>query len=117
MINGGAHAGKNASDIQEFLVVPVGADNITDAVFANSKVHKRIGELIKVKDKSFTGGKGDEGGWTPNLSNYEALEIQAQACEDVGDELGFSIRPSLDLAPSGLWDVEKEVYVNPLLDP
>ena len=111
MINGGAHAGKNAPDIQEFLVVPVGADNITDAVFANSKVHKRIGDLIKVKDNSFTGGKGDEGGWAPNLSNYDALEIQAQACEDVSNELDFIIRPSLDLAPSGLWDNEKEVYV------
>ena len=110
MINGGAHAGKKAPDIQEFLVVPVGARNITEAVFANSSIHKRIGELIASKDKLFTGGKGDEGGWAPNLSNYEALEIQAKACEEVGDELGIEIRPSLDLAPSGLWNEAKEVY-------
>lgn len=110
MINGGAHAGKKAPDIQEFLVVPVGARNITEAVFANSRVHKRIGELIASKDNLFTGGKGDEGGWAPNLSNYEALEIQAKACEEVGDELGIEIRPSLDLAPSGLWNEAKEVY-------
>lgn len=110
MINGGAHAGKNAPDIQEFLVVPIGAQNITEAVFANASVHKRIGELIKVKDKLSTGGKGDEGGWAPNLSNYEALEIQSRACEEISDETGIQIRPSLDLAPTGLWDGSKYDY-------
>jgi len=110
MINGGAHAGKNAPDIQEFLVVPVGAKNITEAVFANSSVHKKIGELIKVKDGQFTGGKGDEGGWAPNLSNYEALEIQSRACEEISDETGIKVRPSLDLAPSELWDGSKYIY-------
>lgn len=110
MINGGAHAGRNAPDIQEFLVVPIGAQNITDAVFANSSVHKKIGEFIKVKDSSFTGGKGDEGGWAPNLSNYEALEIQSKACEEVTDELGIEVRPSMDIAASSLWDGSKYLY-------
>jgi len=58
MINGGAHAGINAPDIREFLVVPVGAETITEAVFTNVNVHKKIRELIQIKDKSFTGGKG-----------------------------------------------------------
>lgn len=111
MINGGAHAGKNAPDIQEFLVVPVGARDVTEAVFANSKVHKRIGELIRAKDSTFTGGKGDEGGWAPNLTNGDALEIQAEACEEVGDELGIEIRPSMDIASSSLWDEKQEKYV------
>ncbi len=111
MINGGAHAGKNAPDIQEFLVVPVGARDVTEAVFANSKVHKRIGELIRAKDSTFTGGKGDEGGWAPNLTNGDALEIQAKACEEVGDELGIEIRPSMDIASSSLWDEKQEKYV------
>ncbi len=84
MMNGGAHAGVNAPDIQEFLIVPVGANNITEAVFANSAVHKKLKELIQTKDSLFTGGKGDEGGWIPNVSNDIALEIQAQACEEVG---------------------------------
>lgn len=110
MINGGAHAGKNAPDIQEFLVLPVGANNITEAVFANTSVHKKIGEYIKATDKTFTGGKGDEGGWAPNLSNEEALEIQARSCEEVSDETGVKIRPSLDLAPSGLWNGREYVY-------
>ena len=110
MINGGAHAGKNAPDIQEFLVLPVGARNITEAVFANSSVHKKIGELIKAKDATFTGGKGDEGGWAPNLTNEEALSIQAKACEEVGNEIGIEIRPCLDMAASEMWDGSKYVY-------
>ena len=97
MMNGGAHAGPNAPDIQEFLVVPVGASDITEAVFAN--------------DSGFTGGKGDEGGWIPNITNDQALEIQAQACEEVGDELGFIIKPGLDMASSEFWREEEEKYV------
>ena len=111
MMNGGAHAGINAPDIQEFLVVPVGASNITEAVFANASIHKKLKELIAKKDSNFTGGKGDEGGWIPNISNDAALEIQSQACEEVGDELGISIRPALDMASSEFWDADKGKYV------
>ena len=111
MMNGGAHAGINAPDIQEFLVVPVGAKNVGDAIFANAAVHKKLKELIQAKDSNFTGGKGDEGGWVPNITNADALEIQAQACQEVGDELGIEIRPSLDMAASELWDENKQKYV------
>lgn len=111
MMNGGAHAGPNAPDIQEFLVVPVGANDMAEAVFANVAVHKRLKELISKKDPNFTGGKGDEGSWIPNITNDQALEIQAQACEEVGDELGILIRPGLDMASSEFWDSEKEKYV------
>lgn len=111
MINGGAHAGKNAPDIQEFLVIPVGAENITEAVFTNISVHRKIKELIQVKDSSFTGGKGDEGGWAPNLTSGDALEIQVKACQDVSDETGVLVKPALDMAASEMWDAEKEVYI------
>ena len=111
MINGGAHAGKNAPDIQEFLVVPVGAETITEAVFTNVNVHKKIRELIQTKDKSFTGGKGDEGGWAPNLTNHEAIEIQVKACETVSDETGVLVKPSMDMAASEFWNAETEEYV------
>ncbi|MDR3290565.1 MAG: phosphopyruvate hydratase [Methanobrevibacter sp.] len=111
MMNGGAHAGINAPDIQEFLIVPIGAKNITEAIFANTTVHKRLKELIQEKDSLFTGGKGDEGGWVPNITNDAALEIQSQACEEVGNELGISIKPSLDMASSELWDKTQQKYV------
>ena len=111
MMNGGAHAGVNAPDIQEFLVVPTGARNIVEGVFANASIHKKLKELIQSKDSNFTGGKGDEGGWIPNINNDTALEIQAQACEEVGDELGIEIRPALDMAASEFWDNDKQKYV------
>ncbi len=111
MMNGGAHAGVNAPDIQEFLVVPIGATSISEAIFANAAVHKRLKELIQTKDSNFTGGKGDEGGWVPNITNHDALEIQARACEEVGDELGILIRPSLDMAASELWNADEQKYV------
>lgn len=110
MINGGAHAGKNAPDIQEFLVIPTGANTFYEAVLTNSKVHTRIGELITKKDSCFTKGKGDEGGWAPNLSNYQCLEIQSIACEEITDETGICVRPGLDLAPSNMWNGSKYVY-------
>ena len=111
MINGGAHAGRNAPDIQEFLVIPVGAQNITEAVFTNVNVHRKIRELIQAKDKSFTGGKGDEGGWAPNLTSQEALEIQYESCKSVSDETGVEVKPALDMAASEMWDSEEETYI------
>ncbi len=111
MMNGGAHAGINAPDIQEFLVVPIGATTVVEGIFANAAVHKRLKELIQTKDPNFTGGKGDEGGWVPNITNDSALEIQAKACEEVGDELGIEIRPSLDMAASELWNASEQKYV------
>ena len=111
MMNSGAHAGVNAPDIQEFLVVPTGANSVVEAVFANASVHKRLKELIQTKDSNFTGGKGDEGGWVPNITNDAALEIQAKACEEIGDELGIEIRPSLDMAASELWNADEQKYV------
>lgn len=111
MINGGAHAGRNAPDIQEFLVIPVGAENIQEAVFTNVNVHRKIREYIQAKDSSFTGGKGDEGGWAPNLTNEEALEIQVKACQTVSDETGVEVKPALDMAASEMWDPSQEMYV------
>ena len=111
MINGGAHAGKNAPDIQEFLVLPVWATDITEAVFTNTAVHRRIREKIQAKDALFTGGKGDEGGWAPNLTNQEALEIQATSCEEISDETGVSVKPCLDMAASEFWDADQEKYI------
>ena len=111
MINGGAHAGTNAPDIQEFLVIPVGASNITEAITTNINVHRRIKAKIQEKDKTFTGGKGDEGGWAPNLTNEEALEIQFTSCEEVSDETGVLVKPGLDVASSEFWNEKEQKYV------
>ena len=111
VLGGGKHAGKRAPDIQEFLSLPVGAKSMTEAIFTNVKVHKRIRELIEKKDATFTGGKGDEGAWAPNLNNEEALEALSKACEEVSQETGVLTRPCLDVAASSLFDEERGVYI------
>jgi len=111
MINGGAHAGTNAPDIQEFLVIPVGASNIMEAMETNINVHRRIKEKIQATDSTFTGGKGDEGGWAPNLTNEQALEIQTSSCEEITDETGVEVRPGLDVASSEFWNESEQKYI------
>lgn len=111
VLGGGAHAGGEAPDIQEFLCLPMGARSFLDAAFANARVHKRVGEILRSQDPSFTKGKGDEGAWAPRLGNLEALEVVAKACEEVGEEVGFELRPALDLAASGLYDTRRRAYV------
>lgn len=110
VLGGGKHAGARAPDIQEFLVLPLGAKNITDAVFTNSMVHKRVGRLLEKRDPTFTRGKGDEGAWAPNLDNWRALEIVAGVCEEVSNETGVLVRPGLDMAASSLFDPKRNVY-------
>jgi enolase len=91
-------------------VLPVGARKVSEAVFVNAEVHKRVGKLIEKADKTFTGGKGDEGAWAPNLGNEKTLELVSKACEEVSGEVGIEIRPSLDVAASSIYDPGKNVY-------
>lgn len=110
VIGGGEHAGHKAPDIQEFLILPVGADGFRQAAFGNARVHDLARSLILKKDNAFTGGKGDEGGWAPNLNDHEALEIIKKACSIASNELGFEIRMGLDVAASSIYDVENMEY-------
>ena len=111
VIGGGAHAGKQAPDFQEFQAMPVGAGSFVDAASANSHVHKSSKALIEAKDMTFTGGKGDEGAWAPNLDNIQTLDILAEACKQVSDEIGFEVRPSIDVAASGLYHERRKKYI------
>lgn len=111
VLGGGKHAGKRAPDIQEFLVLPVGAKNVREAVSTNAKAHKKIRELIEKKDATFAGGKGDEGAWAPNLDNRAAMEIVSQVCEEISEETGVLTRPCLDVAASSLFDESMGRYV------
>lgn len=111
VLGGGKHAGRTAPDIQEFLVLPVGAKGFELAASANAEVHKRVRKLIETKDKTFTGGKGDEGAWAPNLDDRDALEVVSRSCEEISDEVGFKVRPALDVAASSLYDERGKKYV------
>jgi enolase len=110
-ISGGQHALGKSPDIQEFLVLPHGADSFQEAALANARVHKKIGEALRKKDPSFTGGKSDEGAWTASIGNTEALDILANACEETGNESGFECGLGVDVAASSMWNGKGKKYV------
>jgi len=107
VIGGGAHAA-NATDIQEFLIVPTGALNSEEAVFANSSVHKKIKELLIEQGKGC--GKGDEGAWAPRIDDIEAFELITEAVLSVSDDLMIEINLGIDVAASEMWKDETYVY-------
>ena len=111
VIGGGKHAFGNATDIQEFLVLPLGANSFLDAAKANAAIHRKLKKILSKIDQTFTGGKGDEGAWAPNISNDQALEALTTACKEVSEEFGFECRAGVDVAASSLWDPEEKVYV------
>ena len=111
VLGGGKHAMGKTTDIQEYLVIPLKARNFLEAAQANIMVHEKVGALLRKNDKTFSGGKGDEGAWAPNIKNEEALKIVAKACEVVSVELDLECRPCLDVAASSFWDPKEQVYV------
>ena len=110
-ISGGQHARGKAPDIQEFLVLPHGAETFLEAATANTQVHRKIGDALKKKSASFSGGKSDEGAWIANIDNAEAFETMASACEEVGNEMNFECGFGIDVASSSLWKEKEEKYV------
>ncbi len=100
VIGGGAHAA-DATEIQEFLVVPTGAAGAEEAVFANAAVHRRVRDLLKAGGK--TCGKGDEGAWAPRITDQEAFEIVTDAIGQVSDDLDIEVRMGIDVAASQFW--------------
>lgn len=110
VLGGGMHAGEGSTDIQEFLSYPKGASNIRECINANLLVHKNIKNLVSKSDSNFSGGKGDEGAWAPNLSNDEALNVVHEATTMASDTLGFEILFGLDVASSSLWKEKDQIY-------
>ncbi|MEM3084567.1 MAG: enolase C-terminal domain-like protein, partial [Nitrososphaerales archaeon] len=111
VLGGGAHAGPGTPDIQEFLVVPMGAKNISEALQMNFEVHKEVKSVIERKDKEFTYGRGDEGAWAPKMNNVQALDAVEKACGNCGFKLGKDIAMGVDFATSSLWDPKVKAYV------
>ena len=100
VIGGGAHAA-NATEIQEFLVVPGGAADAEEAVFANAAVHRIVKDLLK--KKGIAAGKGDEGAWAPQIDDALAFELIAEATGRVEDEMNVSVDMGIDVAASQMW--------------
>ena len=111
VLGGGKHALGKTIDIQEYLVIPFKAPSFAEAAKANIMVHQKVGALLRKADKNFTGGRGDEGAWAPNIENEEALKIVFKACEDVSEMQGIECRACLDVAASSFWNPKESVYV------
>ena len=111
VLGGGKHAGRNAPDIQEFLALPFRGKSFAEMAASNISVHKKVRTLLEKADPTFTGGKGDEGAWAPNLDNAKAIEIVSKAAEEVSTENGVEMRVGLDVAASSMWDSGQGKYV------
>ena len=117
IINGGSHA-NNSVDIQEFMIMPVGASSLKEAVRYGVEVFHTLGKILD--NKKYITTVGDEGGYAPNLSsNKEALDIIMQAIEEAGYNPGDDIMLALDVASSefytnGMYELtsENKKYTN-----
>jgi enolase len=107
IINGGAHAA-NSVDLQEFMILPVGAGSIREAVRYGAEVFHALKSVLGAKGMST--GVGDEGGFAPDLSsNVEAIEVILQAIDKAGFKAGEEIYLGLDVASSEFYKDGKYV--------
>ena len=109
ILNGGAHADSNV-DIQEFMVVPIGAPSFAEALRYGAEVFHALKKVLKGKGAST--GVGDEGGYAPSLaSNEEALAVIMQAIAATGLKPGKQVGLALDCAFSEAYDAKTGKYV------
>lgn len=98
ILNGGAHADNNV-DLQEFMIMPVGAKSLSEALRSCAEVYHTLKSVLH--DKGLSTAVGDEGGFAPNLgSNEEALEIICEAIKQAGYEPGSDFKLAIDSASS-----------------
>ncbi|MFW5649622.1 MAG: phosphopyruvate hydratase [Candidatus Alkaliphilus sp. MAG34] len=108
ILNGGAHADNNI-DIQEFMIMPVGAADFSEALRMCAEIYHKLKSVLK--GKGLSTGVGDEGGFAPNLvSNEEALQVIVEAVEDAGYKPGQEVKLALDVAATELYDEDKKTY-------
>jgi enolase len=102
IINGGAHA-DNGVDIQEFMIVPLGAESFSDALRWGAEVYHHLKKLLS--EKGLATGLGDEGGFAPDLpNNRAALDLISEAIKLAGYQLGSEIALALDVASTEFFD-------------
>lgn len=114
ILNGGAHAASNV-DVQEFMVVPHGFGNFSDALQAGTEIYHSLKSVLK--DEGLLGGVGDEGGFAPNLPcNEDGLRYLMGAIEKAGYSPGTEISIALDVAAQEFFDGEKYHIDNRVID-
>ncbi|MCU9612911.1 phosphopyruvate hydratase [Caldibacillus lycopersici] len=108
ILNGGAHADSTV-DIQEFMVMPVGAPNFREALRMGAEIFHNLRSVLK--SKGYNTAVGDEGGFAPSLkSNEEALAIIIEAIEKAGYKPGEEVMLAMDVASSELYNKEDGKY-------
>ncbi|WHX99918.1 phosphopyruvate hydratase [Neobacillus sp. DY30] len=108
IVNGGEHADNNV-DIQEFMVMPVGAPNFREALRMGAEIFHSLKSVLK--EKGLNTAVGDEGGFAPNLgSNEEALQTIVQAIEKAGYKPGEEVFLAMDAASSEFYNKEDGKY-------
>ncbi|MDI9586744.1 MAG: phosphopyruvate hydratase [Acidobacteriota bacterium] len=109
ILNGGQHAANNV-DLQEFMIMPVGACCFAECLRWGAEVFHALAKVLK--ERGLASGVGDEGGFAPNLeSNEDALKAIMEAIEKAGYSAGDQIRIALDPAASSFYDSSKGRYV------
>jgi len=109
VVNGGAHADNNV-DLQEFMIVPLGAPSFREALRCGVEVFHALHGVLK--KRGLATAVGDEGGFAPNLgSNEEALQVLITAIEAAGYKPGEQVALALDVAASELWQDDGSGYV------
>jgi len=103
ILNGGVHANWQGTDLQEFMIAPVGAPNFREALRWGSETYQALKSVLK--SAGYSTGVGDEGGFAPALkTNAEAVELILKAIEKAGYEPGKQIAIALDPASSGFYE-------------
>lgn len=111
ILNGGRHA-DNTVDLQEFMIMPVGAEDFTEGLRMCVEIYQFL--KIILKEKNLSTAVGDEGGFAPDLEDSkDALDLIIQAVEKAGYEPGKQIAIAIDAAASELYEEEKGVYYFP----
>ena len=108
ILNGGEHADNNV-DVQEFMILPVGAKSFREGLRMGAEVFHSLKKVLS--ERGLACGVGDEGGFAPNLgSNREALELIVEAIEKAGYKPGDDVRLGLDVAATEMYDKETKLY-------
>jgi enolase len=108
ILNGGAHADNNV-DFQEFMVMPVGAENFSEALRCGAEIFHNLKSVLK--SLGYSTGVGDEGGFAPNLrSNEEAIETILEAIGKAGYTAGENVMLALDPAASEFYKEGKYIF-------
>ncbi len=108
ILNGGKHADNNV-DIQEFMIMPIGAENFRDAVRVSSEIFHNLKKVLK--EKGLNTAVGDEGGFAPDLSsNEEAIQSIIEAIKKTGYTPGSDVKLALDVAATELYDTVSHKY-------